>query len=352
MDQSNLSEIPEFGYFPSSTNQLFERKVDERMNPIWLQRANCSMDKFAPFYTNYCEYFIFPAAIVSIVTSVLSLTVIIRETFPNHVTCHLFVLLRGSDICFITAITTYLFLNTPQSLINKIDDRTYHALLTTSNFFSFTSEMFRNWTIVLIAVERYIMTRRWSMSKRLVTVRNIYASASVIFIFSLCLSIPIVVEAFTFLDQCSKIYAWSYKIHTLFVFLFLALLPMTALLYLCVTTIAAVNRCGKQIGVNRHSGVRVTSRYQLTSRITKIVMTSLIVFLIFMTPYLVYTLLLMTTTTMEIKNCDQLILINVLFYVVTSGTCLNSMADFFIFLACCQKFRRALVCMCLCNGKN
>ncbi|KAL5106897.1 hypothetical protein TcWFU_005995 [Taenia crassiceps] len=305
------------------------------------------------YQTTLITYLGLPISLVGIVTSVVSLFLFSRDHLTPHTTRHLLLTMSVADAVFLLA--SLLYLQTINLCGRSCRQIAYLLPVSTLvNIF----EMLRNWIVVLICIERYIITCHPLQSKQWLSLPRTNASIAICVIATVIARIPFM--AYVTLESYGATFENTVRllkqIHSTIDATFVTLLP----LFIIVVCSLRISRCIQDSQMLHRMVVVVTVSHSTNTRkrlkqtsnsvkVTRVLLVVIVVFTILMLP-LVLVNVLAFEWFFPGSTCHVLIGRQVVDPLAVFGSLLHSMANFLIYVFRWQKYRRILLTMC--RGRN
>lgn len=276
-----------------------------------------------------------PASAVGICTSAVSIVMFYRDNRTPSTTRRLLIVISIMDILFLTSFVLYL---PPILLCGHVcswrEVFSSAAYLIPTFTFVNVFEMLRNWNVVLICVERYIIicyplkARRWlNLTKINYAVFGCAITAGL-----LCL--PLL--GFLVLDFASP--RWKRSAHLLsqanaiIDALFLTILPLLILVSCSIPIIQTVKR-------SEELGIRQTSTHA-KGKVTRVLLVVVLTFTVFMLPMIPLSVIKLLNMFHKEDACPTKIALHFAAYLAVFGSLLNSTANFFVYVIYSKRYRK------------
>ncbi|VDM33058.1 unnamed protein product [Hydatigera taeniaeformis] len=288
------------------------------------------------YQTTLVTYLGLPVSLIGIATSVVSLVLFSRDNLTPQTTRRLLLTMSVADAVFL--LSSLLYLQTMNLCGGGCRRISYLLPVSTLvNIF----EMLRNWTVVLVCIERYIITCHPLQSKQWLSLSRTDTSIALCVIATVIARIPFM--AYVTLESYGITFASTVhllkQIHSTIDAFIMTVLP----LLIIVICSLRISRCIQDSEL-LHQAKRL--KYRSNSfKVTRVLLVVIIVFSILMLP-LVPVNVLAFEWFFPGATCPVLIGRQVVDPLAVFGSLLHSMANFLIYVIYWQKYRRVLLTMC------
>ncbi|BHF78717.1 obsolete signal transducer activity [Sparganum proliferum] len=300
-----------------------------------------------------------PIMLVGTVTSLLSLWMFSVDRSTPRTTRLLLIAVSASDAIFLPFaamhILTYAFCSKSCRLASPLN---ISLLASIARIFGNLFEIFRNWIMVLIGIERYVITRHPLKSKQWWTPRKTFQLVLYTSLLCLIVRVPTLTEAIIYaLNDVNntEIITKISKAHTVIDSIFLTLLPLSVLSFCGLRILIIIKRTQRLVvSVGSSFTSRFMHRHKARNRyrVNQVLLISMITFSAFMLPYVPLSVLQWTVWRTDVRpSCGVIVAEYVLAYLSTLGTLLNSTANFFVYVYYWEKYRKMIADM-LCSHKH
>uniref|UniRef100_A0A0X3PXV9 Melanopsin-A n=1 Tax=Schistocephalus solidus TaxID=70667 RepID=A0A0X3PXV9_SCHSO len=299
-----------------------------------------------------------PIMLIGTVTSLLSLWMFSVDRSTPRTTRFLLIAVSASDALFLPFaamhILTYAFCPKSCRLASPLN---MFLLASIARIFGNLFEIFRNWIMVLIGIERYVITRHPLKSKQWWTPRKTCQLVLYIALLCLVVRVPTFTEAVMYAlddENNTAIMTKISRAHTVIDSIFLTLLPLSVLSFCGLRILIIIKRTQRLVVfVGSSFTSRCMHRHKARSRyrVNQVLLISMITFAAFMLPYVPLSVLQWTVWRKDVQpSCAVIVAEYVLAYLSTLGTLLNSTANFFVYVFYWEKYRKMIAEM-LCRYK-
>lgn len=271
-----------------------------------------------------------PTSIVGFVTSILCISMFLQDRLTPGTTRILLIATATADSIFLPSVFSNLLCN----LFYKVLGNTCHSI---AGLFGNVSELQRNWLVVILGVERFLLICHPLQFKRVWNRKRVAAIIGCVAVGVIVLRIPVILFYFGVGD--GNILR---KTHTIFDSVFLTLIP------LCILSL-----CGVRIFITlRNPYLQIPIGRQITdkrSRVNRVILAALSTFMVFMLPSIPLTVLQLMTWNSTMAPCGVRVSMYIAAYLASLGTALNSTANFFVYVLYSQRYRHILLSMLQCK---
>lgn len=307
------------------------------------------------YQTTLVTYLGLPVSLIGIVTSVVSLILFSRDHLTPHTTRHLLLTMSVADAVFLLSSLLYL---QAMNLCGEICRQIAYLLpvSTLVNVF----EMLRNWTVVLICIERYVITCHPLHSKQWLSLPRTNTFIAICVIATVIARIPFM--AYVTLESYGANFASTIhllkQIHSTTDAVLVTLLPLL-IIVVCSIRISrrirdseVFHRMVVVVADSHSKNTRKRLKYRSNSvKVTRVLLVVIVVFTILMLPLVPVNVLAFEWFFPD-ATCHVLIGRQVVDPLAVFGSLLHSMANFLIYVICWQKYRRILLAMCRGTNRN
>ncbi|KAL5960418.1 Somatostatin receptor type 5 [Taenia solium] len=221
-------------------------------------------------------------------------------------------------------------------------------------------EMLRNWTVVLVCIERYIITCHPLRSKRWLSLPRTNTSIAICVIATVLARIPFMV--YVTLESYGATFASTAnllkQIHSTIDAVLVTLLPLLIIvvcslrIYRCIQDSEMLHRMVVVVATSHSASTRKRLKYRSNNvKVTRVLLVVIVVFTILMLP-LVPVNILAFEWFFPGATCHVLIGRQIVDPLAVLGSLLHSMANFLIYVICWQKYRRILLTICRGTNRN
>ncbi|KAL7056317.1 hypothetical protein AAHC03_021117 [Spirometra sp. Aus1] len=303
-----------------------------------------------------------PVCLVGVFTSALSICLFRQDRKTPRTTRKILIVTSVVDVQFLLFSMLYL---QPLTFCkeNCIWKRFFKSTAYLLPIFSLVNilECLRNWLVVLIGVERFLvvcfpaLSKFWWNGK--VANRLIAACIG----FSICIRLPLI--SYLAIENAgtrwSRVAAWLYQIHSCTDSIMVTLIPLVILI-VCSLNIARDLRQSARFrrGQTDQTNVLSESHRESTSsinsilrrvKLTRPLLIVIVTFTLFMLPLVPVSIIQIVSHNFFPSSCVYLITLHICSYVAALGSQLNSTANFFVYIVYWSKYRRMLVRMLGCE---
>lgn len=277
---------------------------------------------------------------IGIVTSSLSIVLFVRDDFSPLTTRRLLLSTAVVDVLFLLGSTLYLqplsFCSRQCNLFKFFYSMQY---IVPNGLLVNLLEMERNWLVVLICIERFIITCFPFKARIWLSVRNTNAAIAACSVFSVLVRTPFL--AYIVLEGLGSAHTDAVTtlklIHSSTDAIIGTLIPLVVLI-ICSCRMRRAIRDSDRLR-HRH---RPLSGTALREKVTRVLLIVIVTFAIFMLPLVPLNLLAFNFFP-STSTCGVLVANEILSPLAVFGSLLNSTANFFVYVAYWEKYRRFLV---------
>lgn len=294
-----------------------------------------------------------PVVIVGLMTSIISFVMFTIDRNTPLTTRILLMTVATTDIMFLPLASinaiAYALCNRKcreQSSINVL------LLVSMVRLFGNIVEMIRNWVMVIIGMERFLLICHPLRSKRLWTRKRVVYLIIATAVLSTIVRIPSIIDNVIYAHR-NLSYAHLTKIlsniHVLTDTLFLTIMPLGFLSVFGVRIYACLRK-SKQLRT-QNSFIIKSHHFncQRQLRVNQVILAALGAFWIFMMPSLPLIVLQLRTWNASMTTCSIQYATYTLAYITTLGTLFNSSANFFVYVLYSRRYRKLLLKMLSCQ---
>ncbi|VDN11029.1 unnamed protein product [Dibothriocephalus latus] len=290
-----------------------------------------------------------PVCMVGIVTSGLSICLFCRDKTTPRTTCKLLIVTSLIDVQFLLFSLLYL-----QPLTFCKRSSPLRRLLLTNIIFSFVNilECFRNWLVVLIGVERFLVICFPVRSKVWWTGKITDSLMAACFVFSVVVRLPLI--SYLSLESVKpkgSVTAWLYQLHSFTDSILVTLIPLIILIVCSLQIGRGLQQSdhfrwgqGKHPERQRASTSSTSSNCSVARRVklTRGLLIVIVTFTLFMLPMVPVSIVQLLSHHFFTSSCTYFITLHVCSYVATLGSQMNSTANFFVYIVYWGKYRKML----------
>ncbi|KAL7056318.1 hypothetical protein AAHC03_021116 [Spirometra sp. Aus1] len=283
-----------------------------------------------------------PVCAVGVFTSALSLCLFCRDNTTPRTTRKILIVTSVVDVQFLLFSMLYL-----QPFIFCRENCTWNQFFKSLPYimpiFSMVNilESLRNWLVVLIGVERFMVvcfpvrSKVWWNGK----ITNCLIAACIGL--SIFVRIPLIIYLIIddAGDEWSRVAAWLYQVHSFTDSIMVTLIPLVILIV-----------CSLNIARESHrKSTSSTSSVVRRVRLTRALLIVIVTFTLFMLPLVPVSIIQIVLDHFFPTSCVCLVALYVCSYVAALGSQLNSTANFFIYIVYWSKYRKMLLRMLGCK---
>lgn len=292
-----------------------------------------------------------PVVILGLFTSLLCLYLFFKDRLLPVTTRRFLISIAITDILFLPLaaiqITTILLCNSKCRQNSSIN---MFALVSMARLFGNIVEMMRNWVMVIIGIERYLiichpLKSKWRWNRRLS--RKLLISTTV---FSVLIRLPNIIDnaIYAHLGPTKLTLVHVVRnMHAATDTVFLTIVPMIILSF-CGIRIAESMRSSKALE-HAHCRFVTVSRHNEKRRVHWVILSTLVSFVTFMSPSVPLVIVQLIIWNKPDASCGVHYAAYVTSYLATLGTLLNSSANFFVYVCHSSKYRILLLKLFTCR---
>ncbi|VDL61193.1 unnamed protein product [Hymenolepis diminuta] len=308
-----------------------------------------------------------PVCIIGIVTSVLSLILFKRDTSTTLSTRLLLSAIALVDIIFLLM---YFILNSLQWFLPEINEFLTKPMVFTFFFFmTNVFELYRNWLVVVIAVERLLYFLKPVEFKVIWSVKKVAIVLIFLCVFSCLIRIPVIIYGIAKKPQERRrdtdLVKLTLMIHLLTDCIVLTIAPVLLMILLSIATTIRINAVVKtklrlvnsnftqqrrsspilqplNNGDQQNQKEQDDNSYRKHYRIVKILHTVLITFIICSVPSIPATIMSFYLYFHDLQRGQLFVITEVLSSIANLGSLFNSTSNFFVYVAHSKRYRYIL----------
>lgn len=292
------------------------------------------------------------AIIVGIVTSVLTLFLFHRDISTSAGTRFLIMSVSWADIVFLSCgfgiwtLVGFFPIDSPAAELLK-GPTVNGALFYIGN----VSELFRNWLVVLIAVERFFFILKPIQFKVAWTINKVRMSTICILLVCFIVRVPTLLYAIWKSQKAkeTRLLRTTFMAHNMIDCILLSVLPITGMsIFTMISTFkikSAARYKQRLVRPTENMLVRLTKE----DKLIQILQTVVIYFVIFSIPSVPATIVHFCVAYFKLYGTKIDLISDILSVLTNLGSVLNSSSNFFIYIFQSRRYRRILKDIFICN---